>query len=521
MNEYKENYRILFISINSVWRYGNIGMDQLLGYLRSKGFNIEIKYFRTRESSQEIYSKINDQYDLYAFSVNIGNYHKCLSISKMIKENDHKAIIDFGGGYPTRYYREIFKETDSVDFMVLGDGEKPTEYLFDCLAKRKQFPFLDIEIKHEAIATKTDLTNKKDYFNKEITWNPAYDYYKKDDDRTNSRKIHCVQIKNNVCTGNCSFCTERHGKVVYKDIKLVVDQIEYVYRNYKVQKIYFTDDNILDPNTLEAKQHLRELCLELQKRKMNLSYQCYIKAFSLSNTPDDHKLLALMRSIGFVEVFIGIEAGNQEDLNLYNKFTTVEQNYEIINLLRQHDIFPIMGFIAFNPYSTKDRIRKNFRFLCNTKCTYLHNYLYSFTVINKYTSLYDKIKEDKLLLSKETEYVNVSFSYKNKEVQEVLDYVKDEMLPRLREVDYELDWVTYSEMEHEVCYKDKVINYRVLLDEQKEKDAIWIKEHLKVLFEEFSVERFKQIEDEFWNYFKEEEKILKKIYDHHISLHYM
>ena len=515
MNEYRKNYKILFISINSVWRYGNIGMDQLLGYLRDKGFDIEIKYFKTRESAEIIYNQFIEQFDLYAFSVNIANYTKCLNICQMIKKDNPKAVIDFGGGYPTRYYREIFKETDDVDFIVLGDGEYPSEYLFDSLAKRKQFPYLDIQIKHEAIATKNDLINKRDFFNKEITWNPAYDYYEKDDESTNSRKVHCIQIKNNVCTGNCSFCTERHGKVIYKDIKFIVDQIEYVYKRYKVQKIYFTDDNILDPNTEDAKRHLKQLCLELQRRKMKLSYQCYMKAFSLNNTPGDHELLSLMRSIGFVEVFIGIEAGNQEDLDLYNKFTTVEQNYEIISLLKQHDIFPIMGFIAFNPYSTKKRIQENFRYLCDTKCTYLHNYLYSFTVINKYTKLYDK-----LLVSDEAEYVNVDFSYKNSEVEEVLNYVKNEMLPRLRKVDYELDWVTYSAMEHEICYPDRVINYRPVLEAQKEKDAIWIRRHLKVLFEEFSVEKFKKIEDEFWDYFKDEENVLRSIYEHHISLHY-
>lgn len=212
MNEYYKNYKILFISINSVWRYGNIGMDQLLGYLRDKGFEIDIKYFKNRESAEEIHKQLLGIYDLYAFSVNIANYTKCVNIAKMIKNENPKSIIDFGGGYPTRYYREIYKETNIADYMVLGDGEHPSEYLFRCLAKRKQYPFLNIKIEHDSIVTEKDMENKKDYFNKEITWNPAYDYYEKDDNFINSRKVHCIQIKNNVCTGNCSFCTERHGK---------------------------------------------------------------------------------------------------------------------------------------------------------------------------------------------------------------------------------------------------------------------------------------------------------------------
>lgn len=516
-NDVKDAYRILFISINSVWRYGNIGMDQLLGYLRTKGYNIDILYFSNREKVEEICKKIGLSYDMYAFSVNSANYKKCKEIASSLKHNVKKSIIVFGGGYPTRYYREIAKETKCVDYMILGDGEIPSEYLLDCLSKIKSGE--KVNISHNAIASENDCNNKKDYYNAMITWEPAYDYYEKDNNCVNSRKVHCIQIKNNVCTGNCSFCTERHGKVVYKDINAVVDQIEYVNRKFDVEKIYFTDDNILDPNTEQAKEHLKALCIALKERKMNVSYQCYIKAFSLRDCSKDRDLLALMREVGFVEIFVGIEAGNQEDLNLYNKYTTVEQNYNIIALLKEYDIFPIIGYIAFNPYSTKERIQKNFKFLCDIECTYLHNYLYSFAVVNKYTAMYDMIKRDGLLAGTEEDYLGVKYRYQHDEVREVLEYVENEMLPKLRQLDYELDWVTYSAMEHEVSHKN-IRNYRPALAQRKIEDAKWIKEHLKYLFIDFDVESFKKVEKEFWDYFKDEETFLREIYDYYISLHY-
>lgn len=520
MFEYRKKCKILFISINSVWRYGNIGMDQLLGYLREKGFEIDIQYFKNRDKAKDIYERLSDVYQIYAFSVHISNYGKCVEIASLLKQKDERNQIVFGGGYPTRYYKEILKETDCIDYMVLGDGECPSEYLYDSLAKRLYEQNSNIMIRHESVVTRNDYEGKRDFFNKEITWNPAYDYYEKDSKQINSRKVHCIQIKNNVCTGNCSFCTERHGKVVFKDIKNVVDQIEYVYQNYKVEKVYFTDDNIFDPNTDYAKKHVQELCLELERRNMKLAYQCYIKAFSFSDTPEDHELLKLMRRVGFVEMFIGIEAGNQDDLDLYNKFTTVDQNYKIIEILKKHDIFPIMGYIAFNPYSTKKKIKLNFEYLCETQCTYLHNYLYSFAVINKYTDMYEMIKRDGLLLSDESVYVDVRYAYANQEVDEVLEYVRNEMLPKLRLLDYELDWVIYSAMEHEISHSDKIMNYRPLLEKQKEKDALWIKKHLKYLFVDFNINKFKLVEDKFWDYFKQEEIMLKKIYEHYISLHW-
>ena len=244
-----------------------------------------------------------------------------------------------------------------------------------------------------------------------------------------------------------------------------------------------------------------------------------MKAFSLQDCPKDRELLTLMREVGFVEIFVGIEAGNQEDLNLYNKYTTVEQNYNIIALLKEYDIFPIIGYIAFNPYSTRERIMKNFKYLCDIECTYLHNYLYSFAVVNKYTAMYEMIKKDGLLAGREEDYLGVKYHYQHPEVREVLEYVENEMLPRLRNLDYELDWVTYSAMEHEVSYSD-IRNYRPALAERKIQDAKWIKEHLKYLFIDFDVEAFKRVEEAFWEYFKKEEDFLREIYDYYISLHY-
>ena len=36
----KKELKVQFVSINNVWRYGNIGMDQLAGYLKKSGENM-------------------------------------------------------------------------------------------------------------------------------------------------------------------------------------------------------------------------------------------------------------------------------------------------------------------------------------------------------------------------------------------------------------------------------------------------------------------------------------------------
>jgi len=148
----------------------------------------------------------------------------------------------------------------------------------------------------------------------------------------------------------------------------------------------------------------------------------------------------------------------------------------------------------------------------------LFNYLYSFVVIDKYVPLYKKIKKDNLLISNKNEYIDIKYNYKNIEVKEILDYIRYEILPKLSTFDYELDWIYYSYQEHKIWYK-QVKDYSKLLDNMKKENLEIIKKYLSILFEEYNLNKFKKVEEEFWSYFRNQEIILKNIYEELIELH--
>lgn len=513
----RKEYRVLLISFNSAWKHGNIGIDQLTGFLRKKGFNIDLLHVRTRVDDNEVFETIKDNYQFYGFSVTSSNYTKCLRIIRMIKNYRSDIITEFGGGYASRYYREIFTETKDLDFITHGDGETPTEYLLSRLIDGSLGTNSN-QTGHYAVSSQLDFKNKRDYLNLSIPYFPAFDYYEKDTMLRNFRKIHCIQTKNNVCTGNCTFCTERHGKVAYRPISQIIDQIRYVVDNYGVKKIFFTDDNIFDPNNEAGKQHVTDLCIELLRLKSQgykLVYQCYIKAISLHDTVDDNKILELMKEVGFVEVFVGIESGNNEDLILYNKKTTVTDNYTIVSMLKKHGLFPILGFIGFNPYSTLEKIAKNFNYLCDNQCTYLPNYIYCFVNINKYTEIYRMAQKDNLLLD-DNEYINIPFKYIDSKVQTIADYIQDEMIPRLSDIQYETDWIIFNYMERRILYSFNECEN--ILKEIKKKDFEVIKKYLSILFLEHDVDKFKTVAEEFWSHFLSQQNLIKSIYQKMIRL---
>lgn len=513
MEHENKNHKILLVTINSLWRYSNLGLDQIAGYLRNKNYDVDMLYHHEKVDIKKIISKLDYKYDIYGFSVNSANYEWCVEMASYIKTQNNNAVIVFGGGYPTRYYKEIFNKNRDIDFIILGDGELPFENLLKYIAKEEDIRFIP------NIATSDDMEDKVPYCNGKIDYFPAFDYFENDTLLRNKRKEYCLQTKNNICTGKCSFCTERRGTVSYKDISHIIKEIKYVHINYGVKKFFFTDDNILDPHDITAKRRIIQLCKEIEKLNLNLVFKCYIRANSLKDSPEDNALLATMSNAGFKTFFVGIEAGNMHDLKTYNKFTTVEDNYKILELLQNHYIAPQIGFININPYSTLETLKQNYYFLVNIEMDNLFMYVCSYLRVYKYTAIYEQMKKDKLLMER-CDYLDDKslYYFADDEVQKIFDFIQKRMLNRIRDLDYEFDWLYSFYVECKkinpvaVKYEEEVLFLKkIQLDK--------IKEFFYVLFVENDLVKAENQVEEFLNFFEEAQPAFANIHRELLGLY--
>lgn len=493
----KESYRILLVSVNNLWRYSNVGVDQIAGYLRQKDFSVDILYHHKNLRYDEIIPKISADYDFYGFSVNSSNYDCCVKIADQLKKTCPKSVIIFGGGYPTRYYREIFASCQSVNYIILGDGELPIEGLLNHLIYGCNIPY------ENNIVVPGQYEGKYPYCNGIIDYHPAHDYFECDSFSRNMRKEYCIQTKNNVCTGKCTFCTERKGSIVYKDINHIVEEIDEIHRRFGIIKFFFTDDNILDPNNDSAKTRISEMCDAIQRLGHNLVFKCYIKANSLHDTPEDNALLKKMSDTGFKTIFVGIEAGNASDLALYNKLTTVEENYTILRLLRKYEIAPQIGFINFNPYSTLETIKQNYYFLVDIEMDNLFMYVCSYMRVYKYTAMYRKIVKDGLDIEGE-DYLDDKSQYRfyDSSIQKMFDFISTYMLPRVRNLDYEFDWL-YSFFVECKKVNPQAVKYAGDFDQLRSSQLQRIKAFFYVIFVENDLEKAQDLVDDFLCFFEE------------------
>jgi radical SAM superfamily enzyme YgiQ (UPF0313 family) len=70
-------------------------------------------------------------------------------------------------------------------------------------------------------------------------------------------------------------------------------------------------------------------------------------------------VLSTLKKAGLERMYPGIEAGNEEDLKLYEKNIAVSQIKMAVNILRRRSICLQIGFIMFNPWSDSIRLKAN------------------------------------------------------------------------------------------------------------------------------------------------------------------
>ena len=413
--------KILLVSIMLYPQYPNSGIDHVAGFLRSKGFAVDISYFHNDNSLEDVKKQIKYDYDYYGFSVDIKNVDRCMSMADYIKKKTD-AKIWFGGAYVACCYKNLFEDCKGVDYIILGGGEEPLFYLLTHKSREEHD-------KHPNIATRTSLDGKVYNENKLLDYKVAEDYFIRYP-ASKGVYTYCLMTKNNTCGGRCTFCINwcierERDKFYFRDNKAILDEIEHMYHKYNITHYFFIDDDLLDPDTREAKNRIKDLCKAIIDSKIRITMTGYTKANALSFCQEDEELLDVMREAGFVSLFVGIESGSQADLNLFHKQANVNDNRVVLPLLYKHKIKPEYEMITFHPYTTIDSLRENFLFLRDVKSYNYRHYSLTGVSIYQNTELWRQAVKDNILTD-EYSYKNPdAYRYINKDVAYMAEFVKN------------------------------------------------------------------------------------------------
>lgn len=134
------------------------------------------------------------------------------------------------------------------------------------------------------------------------------------------------------CPIACSFCSA--SKLFSKHYATrsavnVVDEIEFLIKTYHIQGL-----KIFDSTFTLQKKHVIDFCNELERRGINIPWECEIRVGSV-----DKALLARMKQAGCYFVNVGIESGDQHVLDRMHKKINLSDTETLLQWTKELDIY--------------------------------------------------------------------------------------------------------------------------------------------------------------------------------------
>jgi magnesium-protoporphyrin IX monomethyl ester (oxidative) cyclase len=287
------------------------------------------------------------------------DYPNARKISQIVKEIDDIPVI-FGGAHTTALPEEVLSN-NTVDYVVIGEGELTLPRLLKCLGSEDGLS--EIGGMGYKVNGSININPIKEYVNnldalpfpaRELFPMQKYLSSKNVHNWVYKRQPQAQMITSRGCPLSCTFCTIHSiwgKKVRFRSPGNVVDEIEMLVKEYGVQEIHFEDDNIsINP------ERMKKICEEIIKRKLDITWTAPNGMYVHSLSRD---LLKTMKESGCYRVSIGIENGNQEFLKkVLNKALNLNKVKSVVRHLRDLGIESTGFFILGIPGETKSTMKQ-------------------------------------------------------------------------------------------------------------------------------------------------------------------
>jgi radical SAM superfamily enzyme YgiQ (UPF0313 family) len=160
------------------------------------------------------------------------------------------------------------------------------------------------------------------------------------------------------CPYRCSFCNYPYlftdTKFRYKSAQRMAQEWEHYLSRHEIDTIICLDSLFTVP-----RRRLAEFCRLVVERRLAVQWTCYARADDLAN----EATAALMKSAGLNQAQIGLESGDQGQLDNMEKACTVESNARAIDNCRKYGITSVVSLIVGFPGETAETLERTLEFL--------------------------------------------------------------------------------------------------------------------------------------------------------------
>jgi len=322
-----------------------------------KNYNIKIFAERTKkgDNKEKIFNEIKNNKNILCVGVTMMTGYQiknALNIINKIKEINPEIKIVVGGYHPSILPEQTLNHKN-IDIVCIGQGTKTFKELVEALDKS-----ISLEIVNGIY-----FKNKKE----EIIKNPQREF--EDVNNFPSMPYHLINVEEYLqemslpkgkrvityissysCPFSCKFCVEPllyNRKYFALKPEIVVDDIERLVKNYKIDAIEFADSNFF-----VNQERVKRICELIIEKKININFgSCNGRVEQLLNF--DEETWYLLQKAGCQSILVGAESGSQEKLDLIGKGIKVEQIEELAKVSKKHNITLVYSFMAGFPIPSK------------------------------------------------------------------------------------------------------------------------------------------------------------------------
>ncbi|QWV92791.1 B12-binding domain-containing radical SAM protein [Geomonas oryzisoli] len=342
--------------VESAGTWLNVGFVYIAGSLRAAGYEVDYYdamslWHKWPEIEERLRAFAPDVVATTSFTASIAH---ALELTALAKKINPQVVTVHGNVHATFCYDEILKaEHDTVDFVVRGEGEVTLVKLLDCLnagGDPATVPGLSFWRDGAVVAT-PKAAPIADLDSLPMAWDlvewPIYRYRAK-----NNARLAIVSSSRG-CMEKCSFCSqqlfwERSWRA--RSAENFVAELELLRDSYGVEVAMLSDEI----PTFDRERWVRILDLMIE-RKVGVKLLMETRVDDILRDAD---IMDKYREAGVEHIYVGVEAGDQETLDLFNKNTKVEQSKAAIDIINNADIVSETSFVLGMPDDTPESIAK-------------------------------------------------------------------------------------------------------------------------------------------------------------------
>jgi anaerobic magnesium-protoporphyrin IX monomethyl ester cyclase len=340
--------------VESAGTWLNVGFVYIAGSLRAAGY--EVDYYDAMSlwhKWPDIQKRIEDfRPDVVATTSFTASIVHALELTALAKKINPDIVTVHGNVHATFCYDEMLKtDHDTVDFIVRGEGEVTLVSLLDCLnagGDPALVPGLAF-YRDGAVVVTPKAPYIQDLDALPMAWDlvewPIYSYRAK-----NNARLAIVSSSRG-CMEKCSFCSQQlfwSQSWRARSPENFVAELEMLSSTYGV-KVAMLADEI---PTFDRERWVKILDLMIE-RKVPVKLLLETRVDDILRDAD---IMDKYREGGVEHIYVGVEAGDQATLDLFNKNTKVEQSKQAIDIINNADIVSETSFVLGMPDDTPESI---------------------------------------------------------------------------------------------------------------------------------------------------------------------